>query len=264
MDPTEGAGRAASGREAGRTARRKGNPRSASAASTSATLRPEPGGLPARSAGPAPPRLGQLQALTSPRRPAAALASAGRRPLRQARAVLTAEGGGGGGRQGPRGGVQAGGPSLASPPAPASGWHRPGFEHNPWPVSGATGLGTCRRRGGRKWLSEGLCPQGLEASGDLARPCPAFPALREKIIWNDRGSGKAHRCVSSACSESFLRNKGPQPGRWLLSLGAVQEEPPFSHSPGVEAENPAGCWSEQAGDWEGGTQGLMWVLGSDP
>lgn len=181
VDPTEGAGRAASGREAGRTARRKGNPRSERCLHKRDTAaragRPSPPEAPA----PGPHQgSGSSGALTSPRRPAAARASAGRRPSAKRGPYHRGGAAGGGGRQGPRGGVQAGGPSPASPPAPASGWRRPGFEHKPRPVSGATGLGTCRRRGGRKRRSEGLCPQGLEAAGDLARPCPAFPALREK------------------------------------------------------------------------------------
>lgn len=183
-----------------------------SAASTSATLRPEPGGLPRpkRRPGP-PPGLGQLREPSPlPGGPAAALASAGRRPSAKHLGRTTAEGRRGAAAGPERGGVQAGGRKRPHPPRPRQGGTGRALSTNPGPSPGRRGWaraaaaagGSCRR-------ASVLKGSGLQVTWPTL---PAFPALREKSSQATE-EGKA-RCVSSACSES-LRNKGPQPGRWF-------------------------------------------------
>ena len=167
MDPTKAAGQAASGREAGRRARRQGNRRSERCLHKRDTAaraeRPSPPEAPA----PGPRQVsGSSAALTSPSRPAATRASAGRRP--SAKRGPYHRGGAAGAAAGRAREVacRQEGQARVHPPRPRQGGTGRALSTNPRPSPGQRGEARAAA-GGWKPRAEGLCPRGLEASGDL-------------------------------------------------------------------------------------------------
>lgn len=213
VDPTEGAGRAASGREAVRTARRKGNPRSerclhkrdtaARAGRPSPPEAPAPGPHQGSGTSPLP---GGPQPLVR-RRGGGPPLSAGR---------TTAEG---------RRGAAAGraraaacrqeGRARPHPPRPRQGGTGRALSTNPGPSPGQRGWARAAAAAGGSGGRRASVLKGSRPPVTWPVPARHFPPSAKKIIWNDRGREGAPLCFFSLFRK--LEKQGPT-ARQVVSL----------------------------------------------
>lgn len=253
--------------QGGKRAERPGGrgTREVSAASTSATLRPERGGLPR------PKR--------RPRAPTRARAAPGPSPLPGGPQPLVRRRGGGPplsagrttaeGRRGAAAGRARGaacrqeGQARPHPPRPRQGGAGRALSTNPGPSPGQRGWARAAAAAGGSGGPRASVLKGSRPPVTWPDPARHFPPSAKKIIWNDRGREGAPLCFFSLFRK--LEKQGSTARQVVsLALGAVQKERP---SPILQVWKPRtlpGAGRSRRGDWEGGTQGLVWVLGSDP